>query len=157
MEGWADEKRWAELVRGENCPLCAAVAADEPEDEHGITMADLPYSRVRLARNQYVQGYTVVIANRHVREPYELGRQERIGFFDDVMRVGQALETVFQPVKMNFQLLGNSVPHLHCHMVPRYHGDPAPGWPIDPYAETVELEPDEYPERVDAIARALGV
>jgi diadenosine tetraphosphate (Ap4A) HIT family hydrolase len=43
-----------------------------------------------------------------------------------MMRVGQALETVFKPLKMNFEILGNAVPHLHGHIVPRYYGDPAP-------------------------------
>ena len=34
------------------------------------------------------------------------------------------------PVKMNYMTLGNTVPHLHTHVVPRYQGDPAPGGPI---------------------------
>ena len=34
------------------------------------------------------------------------------------------------PVKMNYLTLGNTVPHLHTHVVPRYRDDPAPGGPI---------------------------
>jgi diadenosine tetraphosphate (Ap4A) HIT family hydrolase len=33
-------------------------------------------------------------------------------------------------VKLNFLTLGNSVPHLHTHVLPRYRNDPAPGGPI---------------------------
>jgi diadenosine tetraphosphate (Ap4A) HIT family hydrolase len=34
------------------------------------------------------------------------------------------------PVKMNYMTLGNTVPHLHTHVVPRYRDDPAPGGPL---------------------------
>ena len=39
-----------------------------------------------------------------------------------------------QPVKLNYDLLGNSLPHLHTHVVPRYADDPKPGWPF-PFPE----------------------
>jgi diadenosine tetraphosphate (Ap4A) HIT family hydrolase len=146
---------WDALVRGENCPLCAVIDSDEPADSHGYTIADLSFSRLRLATNQYCPGYCVLICHRHVREPYELGRQERATYFEDLMRAAQAIETVFQPIKMNFEILGNAVPHLHCHIIPRYYGDPAPGAPLQPDAELVELTPDEYEQRVEAIREAL--
>ena len=59
------------------------------------------------------------------------------------MRVGQALQTVFNPLKMNFNILGNAVPHLHAHILPRYYGDPEPHRPIDPNAAQTFLEPEE--------------
>ncbi|PWT75060.1 MAG: hypothetical protein C5B60_05880, partial [Chloroflexi bacterium] len=43
-------------------------------------------------------------------------------FFSDMMRVGKALEQTFNAVKLNFEILGNAVPHLHCHIKPRYYG-----------------------------------
>jgi diadenosine tetraphosphate (Ap4A) HIT family hydrolase len=36
----------------------------------------------------------------------------------------------FKPVKVNYFTLGNTVPHLHTHIVPRYAGDAAPGGPL---------------------------
>jgi diadenosine tetraphosphate (Ap4A) HIT family hydrolase len=36
----------------------------------------------------------------------------------------------FKPVKLNYMTLGNTVPHLHTHVLPRYQDDPAPGGPI---------------------------
>jgi diadenosine tetraphosphate (Ap4A) HIT family hydrolase len=70
-------------------------------------------------------------------------------------REDDRLEAVFRPVKMNFEILGNAVPHLHCHIKPRYYGDPAPGKPIHPDERVVRLSPTEYEQRVGQIRTAL--
>ena len=153
---WMPREAWDALVRGDGCPLCAELAFDEPANAYGHTVADLSISRLRLAANQFAAGYCVLICARHVAEPYHLPAPERAAFFDDLMRAGEALDAVFRPLKMNFQLLGNAVPHLHCHIIPRYYGDPAPGRPLDPDLGTRHLAPSEYAERVEAIRVALG-
>lgn len=152
---WMPRERWDALVRGEGCPLCVEIASSERANEYGYTIADLNVSRLRLATNQFVTGYCVLISKRHVREPYELSERESFLFLEDMMRAAQALERVFTPVKMNFEMLGNAVPHLHCHILPRYYGDPAPNRPIDPDARQVFLTPDEYNRRVELIRFTL--
>jgi diadenosine tetraphosphate (Ap4A) HIT family hydrolase len=53
---------------------------------------------------------------------------------------------------MNYNILGNSVPHLHTHIVPRYEDDPKPGWPF-PFPDP---EPPAMPqERLDRDVAAL--
>jgi diadenosine tetraphosphate (Ap4A) HIT family hydrolase len=153
---WMPRERWDALVRGDGCPLCASLAADAPADAHTHTVADLEVSRLWLAANQSVPGYCILVARRHVREPYELEPEEQGAFFGDLMRAGRALERAFGAVKMNFELLGNAVPHLHCHLKPRYYGDPAPGRPIHPDDRLLRLTADEYAQRVAAIRAALG-
>jgi diadenosine tetraphosphate (Ap4A) HIT family hydrolase len=86
---------------------------------------------------------------------HHLTRDEQALFFGDLVLASQALEQVFRPDKMNLQMLGNAVPHLHAHLVRRYHGDPAPGRPIDPLADIVILFESEYEERVEQIRQAL--
>jgi len=141
---WMPREQWDALVRGQGCPACVEVTSGEPANEQGLFVADLDFSRLRLA------------ANRHVREPYELSKQERSMFFEDMMRVGRALEQAFNPVKLNFEILGNAVPHLHCHLKPRYYGDPAPNRIIDQNAQDVLLTLDEYNQRIDLIRSALS-
>ena len=153
---WMPRERWDALVRGEGCPLCVAVAASEPVDDHGYTIADLDMSRLRLGANQVIPGYCVLICKIHVREPYDLMREQRSAYFEDMMRAAQALETVFAPVKMNSEILGNAVPHLHCHIKPRFYGDPAPGRPWDPHDQALSLEAQEYERRVTLIREALA-
>src|SRR5215469_2938175 len=129
---WMPRDQWDALVRGEGCPLCVEVAAGAPATEEGYLVADLAISRLRLSVYQSSPGYCVLICKKHVREPFELSREEQMLFFGDLMRVGKTLEQTFDAVKMNFELLGNAVPHLHCHIKPRYYGDPAPGRPMWP-------------------------
>jgi diadenosine tetraphosphate (Ap4A) HIT family hydrolase len=156
-EPWMPRKKWDALVMGENCPLCATVKAPGADNDFNYFIADMAFSRLALVKNQYVKGYSVLICHKHVREPYELPQDERDQFFDDMMAAGMALEKVFGAVKMNFQLLGNAVPHLHAHLEPRYYGDAAPGRPIDPAAETVILTPAEYQARVAQIREYLAL
>jgi diadenosine tetraphosphate (Ap4A) HIT family hydrolase len=155
--GWMPRERWDALVRGEDCPLCGAVAASAAVDAYGVTIADLGLSRLRLAANQFSPGYCVLICARHVREPYDLTDEERPIFFEDMMRTARALERVYQPTKMNFEIMGNAVPHLHCHIVPRYYGDPVPGRPLrlDLPKYTRLLAAEEYAGWVEKIREAL--
>lgn len=155
LQEWMPHEQWDALVHGEGCPLCAEVVSTVQANEYGYTITDLNLSRLRLATNQFVTGYCVLISKRHVREPYDLSDGERSLFFEDMMYAARALERVFSPTKMNFQILGNAVPHLHCHILPRYYGDPAPNRPIDPGAHQVLLTPEEYNRRVDLIRSAL--
>ena len=155
---WMPRAQWDAMVAGDN-PLnryANAPYAEVQVDEFGFTIADLERSRLQLQRNQYVQGYCVLVAKKSVREPHEMYPPERALFFEDMVRVGVALEKVFNPIKINYEILGNAVPHLHVHIVPRYYGDPAPGKPIDPHAETVTLAEAEYQQMVGDIREALG-
>ena len=57
-----------------------------------------------------------------------------------MLAVGRAVRAQFDPVKMNYLTLGNTVPHLHTHVVPRYRDDPAPGGPIE-WAQIFAADP----------------
>ncbi|MFN8496588.1 MAG: HIT family protein [Anaerolineae bacterium] len=154
---WMPREEWDALVRGDDCPLCAEVASVEPANEYGYTVADLAISRLRLNANQSVPGYCVLICHRHAREPFELAPEDRALFFEDMLHAAAVIEAVYGAIKMNYQILGNAVPHVHAHIVPRYYGDPAPSRPIDPGAATVLLAPDEYARQAGAIRAALGI
>jgi diadenosine tetraphosphate (Ap4A) HIT family hydrolase len=76
---------------------------------------------------------------------------------EDVCRVAAALDAVYRPTKMNYELLGNMVPHLHWHLVPRFAGDPLWPRPIwsEPHAEQL-LEPADYRQAIARIRQALA-
>ena len=106
-----------------------------------------------LVRSDIQRGLSFVVwRGRHVVEPFELNAGEAAAYGREVARVARALMEVLEPVKMNYDVLVNSSPHLHTHLVPRYADDPRPGWPF-PFPET---DPPPIPdERLRADAEAL--
>ena len=154
-KAWMPLEQWDTLVRGEQCPLCAEITSQEPVNSFGSTVADLEMSRLRLAANQYVSGYCILICNKHVTELYHLTLEERTSYIEDLVHSAKAIEAVFEPLKMNFQILGNAVPHLHCHIIPRYYGDAAPGRPLNPNSEIRLLSAEACEERVSLLRKAL--
>ena len=72
----------------------------------------------------------MVWRGRHVAEPTELDAGGGGGYWREVLEVGPADRALLEPVKLNYEVLGNSVPHLHTHVMPRYADDPRPGWPF---------------------------
>src|SRR5438132_13859060 len=103
---WMPRERWDALVRGDGCPLCAAVASDVEADAYGYTIADLASGRVRLVTNQYVTGYAVLISAIHARQPYDLSPAQRSACSDDMTPVALAPARVCAPAQMNCEILG---------------------------------------------------
>ena len=70
-------------------------------------------------------------------------------------KVSRAVAAVTRAVKMNYEIQGNSIPHLHMHFFPRYRGDRFEGQPINPRV-VVQPAPGEFQSTRQALARALG-
>jgi diadenosine tetraphosphate (Ap4A) HIT family hydrolase len=76
-------------------------------------------------------GFARVIWKDHVREVSDLADADRLLLNDAVWKLELAVREVMQPLKVNVASLGNVVPHLHWHVIPRYADDahfPAPVW-----------------------------
>lgn len=156
MQAWQDAETWERLCRGDDCPLCAAVALTHDQDQYGVTLARSTSSLVRLSRNQRARGYCVVVAARHVVEPFDLPSAEARAFFDDVLATGSAIQSSCAPVKVNYEILGNEIPHLHCHVFPRYRDDGAPPGPLSLFAEApVHLPEDDFRDLATQLRGAL--
>lgn len=145
------------MRRGEGCPICEQGRPDETR--YGVRIFAGAAADGYLTRAAIQRGYTVVYwRGRHVAEPTELSPDEASAYWEEVIKVARALESHLNPVKTNYNVLGNSVPHLHTHIVPRYADDPRPGWPF-PFPET---DPPPFEEAlfradVEALRRMLNV
>src|SRR6266545_2268555 len=131
MTGWPVD--WSARYSGAACSMCAAERLDDSES--GIRVLAGRFSDAYLQRANVQRGYTLVIwRGRHVAEPTELEDKEASGYWLEVLEVARALQQHYRPLKMNYETLGNTVPHLHTHLVPRYLEDPAPGrpYPLSP-------------------------
>ena len=136
--------------------MCASGRPDETA--FGIRIFAGAVSDAYLQRSSIQRGYTIVIwRGRHVAEPTELESDEATSYWLEVLRVARALEVHMRPVKVNYNLLGNSIPHLHTHVIPRYAADPRPGSPF-PFPETDPPPFDESMLRsdVEALRGLLG-
>src|SRR6266540_4397086 len=107
-----------------DCPICRR---GRPRD----VVAVLQSAWVSAPSRAALPGYVAVVAKRHVVEPFELPAPSGFAFWRDVLLVAKALADLFSPVKMNYEIHGNTIPHLHVHLYPRYQADPFAGRPID--------------------------
>ena len=134
------------------CPMC-----NRWSDDSDLRIIPLKHSFVTLNRDQFFPGYVLLFTREHVTELFHLKPRMRGELMEEVSRVAQALQTVFQPDKINYELLGNMVAHMHWHLVPRFATDPL--WPRPIWSEAHEellLTPDEYQSRIELIRKALA-
>ncbi|MDY0974720.1 HIT family protein [Massilia sp. CFBP9012] len=99
-------------------------------------------------------GFCRVIWHDHVREMSDLSREDRLLVNEAVFLVEEAVREVMQPLKVNVASLGNVVPHLHWHIIPRYADDahfPAPVW-----TQAVRETPSDILAARRALAEQLG-
>jgi len=95
--------------------------------------------RVVLAGEAQYPAFCRVIWQTHVREMTDLDVTDRKHLFAVVLAVESALRSLLAPDKVNLASLGNQVPHLHWHIIPRFADDA------------------HFPEAVWARARRPGV
>jgi diadenosine tetraphosphate (Ap4A) HIT family hydrolase len=129
-------------------------AQGRPEEtSYGARFFSGEVSDAYLQKENIQRGYSVVIwRGRHVAEPTELARDEAAQYCLEVLEAGRRIERYLQPVKMNYDVLGNSLPHLHTHVVPRYADDPKPGWPFPfPEGDPGQIDEDRFRCDVEAL------
>jgi diadenosine tetraphosphate (Ap4A) HIT family hydrolase len=148
--------RFYDWLAGDGCPMCEE---GRPErTDHGVRFFAGEVSDAYLVRADIQRGLSIVVwRGRHVAEPTDLTEAEAAAYGREVLGVGRALQTAFEPVKLNYDLLGNSLPHLHTHIVPRYRDDPRPGWPFPfPESEPASIPEDQLLRDVTVLSQALG-
>lgn len=133
---------------------CLPCSGRWPRADHRI--AELGRSIAYLHEDQSFPGWTLLVLKRHATELFGLTREERGELIEEVSGVARALEEVFRAVKLNYALLGNQIPHIHWHLVPRLPDDPAPrapAWLVEHAPRP--LGPDELSERIRLIRTRL--
>ncbi len=98
-----------------NCELCASPGGE-------ILWQD-DRCRVVWLNDPDYPAFCRVIWSRHVKEMTDLSLAERIHLMSVVFAVEQAVRDTVAPDKINLASLGNVVPHLHWHLIPRFRGD----------------------------------
>jgi diadenosine tetraphosphate (Ap4A) HIT family hydrolase len=99
---------------------------------------------------QFLPGYCLLLPDPVVPSLNDLDTEARTAYLLDMTRLGDAVLQATGALRMNYEILGNSEPELHCHIFPRYASEPEqkrkmPVWFYDwksatPYSEEVHGE-----------------
>jgi methyltransferase (TIGR00027 family) len=152
-----DTTKWTALVAGAGCALDAPRPAS---NEYWDLVGQLSVSSLYLTKNQTYRGQCqLIFDSRHVARLDQLTQPEWAAFAADLFTAQQAVARVVSPDHVNVESLGNVVPHLHWHIIPRYVGDPmwgAPVWrvPLDSMPDT-RLPDDERAALLAQLQQAL--
>ena len=134
-------------MNDEPCELCATPGGE-------VLWRD-EFCRIVLVDDPDYPGFCRVVLERHVKEMTDLAPAERNRLMNAVFATEATLRDLLHPRKVNLASLGNAVPHLHWHVVPR-HGDdrhfPKPIWAEPSRASAT---PRAAPDR-RALAAALA-
>ena len=102
-----------------NCVLCK----DELKPEEGQLIWRGNDCRIILVHDPDLPGFCRVIWNRHFSEMTDLSYGEREHLMTLVFAVESAVRRIMHPDKVNIAALGNMVPHIHWHVIPRFKND----------------------------------
>jgi len=122
---WTNPEEWERLRNAESCPVCLR---GRPPD----LIAELDASFLLAGEDAPMKGYCFLLLKRHAVELYELAPEEADAFMRDMRRASRAVHEVTGAVKLNYEIHGNTIPHLHLHLFPRYVGDVFENQPINP-------------------------
>jgi histidine triad (HIT) family protein len=132
-----------------SCVFCRIVAKEIPatvvhEDEYTLAFMDI---------GQVNPGHVLVALKKHADNIYALEDAQAGAVFRAAARVARAIRGAFEPqglsvYQANGAAAGQTVFHLHIHLVPRYEGDGmALSWPVkNPPREKLV----EYAEKIRA-------
>ncbi len=99
-----------------HCPLC------QPDTAGNVLWSDA-LCRVIWVDDASYPGFCRVILNAHVKEMTDLPSDQRQHLMTVVFAVESAVRDIVQPDKINLASLGNMVPHVHWHVIPRWADD----------------------------------
>jgi diadenosine tetraphosphate (Ap4A) HIT family hydrolase len=124
MSKW-NALEWEGLLNGSACPIC------RDGKPYGI-VAELPTSYLTSSPHGATRGNCTLFLKRHAVELYELSADEAFAFMRDLQSAAEVIQRITGAVKMNYEIHGNTIPHLHLHLYPRFRGDPFENGPINP-------------------------
>ncbi len=111
-------------MENSSCGICKTIASCQAHSNPDF-ICELPNSYVVLGNRQYqyYKRYCIVLFKQHKTELFDMTSDERKNYFDEISLVAKAIWNLSHPDKLNYEILGNQEPHLHCHIFPRKKSD----------------------------------
>lgn len=98
-------------------------------------VADLEVATLYIVKDQAYKGRCILALKEHKTEVFQLSPEEMAAFGRDLSRSAKAIYDAFSPDKINYAAFGDTYPHVHFHLVPKYKDGKSWGAPF-------ELAPD---------------
>jgi len=110
-----DFAEWERFSRPEGCPVCQ----NWPEPADHVTIREFPTSWLIAHPRVCLRGTCCLLLKPHAVELYDLDEADLLGFMKEAQVCARALKAVTGAVKINYEIHGNTIPHLHMHLFPR--------------------------------------
>lgn len=106
------------------CEICAQIELAK-RGEHPRLVCETETGWAVLGESQQWRGYCLLLCKTPATELHELPRDVKLKFLEEMSLLAQAVQTVTKCHKINYEMLGNVVHHLHFHVFPRYENETA--------------------------------
>ncbi|OMF18529.1 HIT family protein [Paenibacillus sp. FSL H8-0548] len=135
---------------------CNYCANDGRLEKIMIEITKLRVSTVYLFREQTYKGRCVVALNEHHNELFHLTQEAQDAYMRDVAQVASAIEKAFTPGKINYGAFGDTMPHVHFHIVPKQKDGPEWGkmFEMNPSGNK-QLTEEQYQDLIEQIKQHL--
>lgn len=150
---WNKTELWKAMCKEEDCPVCK----DEPSPEEIVTILETDASWVEAHPNVALKRTCYVLSKKHAVELFDLSDEDAFAFIKDVVQTARALKEVTGAIEINYEIHGNTIPHLHMHLFPRYEkNDRFENGPIDPrITDPHAYKRDEFNQFIKDMKRLL--
>lgn len=143
------------------CLICQRIEQIK-RGENPYFVCELETGYVVLGDHQRFVGYTLFLCKRHITELHLLPWDFRMKFLQEMSLAAEAVYRVYQPEKMNYELLGNGDTHLHWHLFPRVTGDTPQKGPVwwlpkeEMWDEQFRLTPQQLHEQTERLRAEIA-
>ncbi len=136
---------------------------DANRGENPRVIARLPSGWAVMGDSQFLRGYCLLLPDPVVPALNDLTHDARARFLADLTLLGDAVIRLCNPLRLNYEILGNLEPALHAHIFPRYESEPAdlrtkPVWLYPPAVWTdpaLAFDPTRHADLLQSLRAAL--
>ncbi|HJJ95961.1 MAG TPA: HIT family protein [Methanocorpusculum sp.] len=101
-----------------NCPFC----------KHNSVVLENELAYAKMDEYPVSPGHMLIISKRHISDWFSLTEEETTAILELLNIAKQHLESVYHPDGFNIgincgEAAGQTIFHVHVHLIPRYHGD----------------------------------
>jgi diadenosine tetraphosphate (Ap4A) HIT family hydrolase len=137
-------------MKDQNCRYCTVA------DDISVKVAELETCNLLLTKDQKYRGRCILALKDHKTEVFQLGAEELQAWARDLAKASGAINAAFKPDKINYAGFGDTYPHLHIHLVPKYKDGPEWGAPFILGLSNDKLATEkELAERAELIKKHL--